>query len=86
MIRCFSVIFLLLLKYSHQQDTVGGREILQHLSVIMNARFAVLDRRLNHMASMMTDLKPQHDPAIMEESISNLEKKNEKIEENQKGK
>ncbi|CAL4122562.1 unnamed protein product [Meganyctiphanes norvegica] len=81
MIRCFSVIFLLLLQYSHQQDTVGGREILQHLSVIMNARFAVLDRRLNHMASMMTDLKPQHDQAHLEENISNIENKLIKLEE-----
>ncbi|CAL4066468.1 unnamed protein product, partial [Meganyctiphanes norvegica] len=51
-------------KYSHQQDTVGGREILEHLTVLMEARFAVLDRRLNHMASMMTDLKSNQEKAL----------------------
>ncbi|CAL4143363.1 unnamed protein product, partial [Meganyctiphanes norvegica] len=77
----YSVIFMLLLKDSYQED-IDGRQMLEHLTILMEARFSVLDIRLNDIASKLRDVKPQQDPALSEEPVLSVESRLYNVEGN----
>ncbi|CAL4065722.1 unnamed protein product, partial [Meganyctiphanes norvegica] len=80
-IWCFSIIFLLHMNNSYQEN-MESQQLVQKLGLILEARFEILDIRLNDLASMMRDTSPQEDPyhQLIGRFSSLLDAKNEIIE------
>ncbi|CAL4067985.1 unnamed protein product, partial [Meganyctiphanes norvegica] len=74
MLWCYSIIIILLVKGSHQQEDLCSQTLLDNLSHIMNARLETLNIRMNNIASTLNSNNQEiivKISQLLEEKLSN---------------